>query len=84
VALIEREVVDKIEILEDGVIQVRKAVCIIKDGLEIAKTFSRHCVSPGDDYSNEDVKVRLAAQVFHDTETVNAYRSKQTKLESKK
>jgi hypothetical protein len=76
-ALTEEQVVDKIEILEDGTIQIRKATRIIKDGVEIAKTYHRHCLSPGDDYSNEDARVIKAAQTFHDQKTIDNYRTKQ-------
>jgi hypothetical protein len=76
-ALTEEQVVDKIEVLEDGTIQVRKATRILKDGVLIAQTYHRHCIAPGDDYQSEDARVVKAAQAFHDVETVDAYRTKQ-------
>lgn len=74
--LTEQEVIDKIEILEDGTIQVRKALRVYKDGIEIAKTYHRHCLSPGDDYKDEDEKVKKVATVMHDKDTVDTFKAK--------
>ena len=48
-ALEEKSVVDKIEVLLSGCIQVRRRDQILKDGVEVAATYHRHVVSPGDD-----------------------------------
>jgi hypothetical protein len=37
-ALTEQKVVDQINVLEDGHIQVRKATHVYRDGVEISKT----------------------------------------------
>ena len=50
----EVSVVDKIEVLLDGTIQVRRRDQVLKDGVEIAATYHRHVLVPGDDVSNED------------------------------
>jgi len=39
-------VVDKIEVLEKGAVQVRTATRIMEDGVELSSAFSRHVVSP--------------------------------------
>lgn len=48
-ALTEKTVLDRIEILENGVIQVREAVVIERDGAEIARSFHRYVLDPADD-----------------------------------
>lgn len=63
-ALEEKSVVDKIEILLDGTIQVRRRDQILKDGEEVAATYHRHVVSPGDDLSEEDPKVVAIANAI--------------------
>lgn len=64
----EQIVIDRIEILEDGQIQVRQATKVLKDGIEIAKTYHRHVIAPGDDTSKEDVRVKAVADaVWTDT-----------------
>jgi urease accessory protein UreE len=57
VALQEISVIDKIEVLEDGQIQVRRADKVLKDGVEIAKLYHRHVLAPGDDLTGQDAKV---------------------------
>ena len=73
-ALIEKQIIDKIELTEVNTIQVRTATSIIKDGAEIAKTYHRHSLSPGDDVSNEDSRVQAIANVIWTEEVVNAYK----------
>ncbi len=51
-ALTERAVEDKIEIVGDyKIIQVRTATVIERDGTEISRSFSRHVVAPDADIS---------------------------------
>ena len=53
----EKTVIDKIEILETNHIQVRQANIIEKNGQEMARTFHRFILSPGDDLTGQDPKV---------------------------
>ena len=69
--------VDVIEVVESGFVQVRTAIKIIEDGKEIGRTFYRHSVSPGDDYSQEDVKVQSICAVVHTAEVIAAYQAAQ-------
>ena len=57
----ELSVIDKIEVLEDGHIQVRRADKVLRDGVEVAKTYHRHVLAPGDDLSGQDAKVVAVA-----------------------
>ena len=47
----EQKVIDKIEILEDGQIQIRQATKVYKDGVEITKTYWRTVLTPDQDLS---------------------------------
>ena len=49
-ALEKLVVVDRIEVLENGCVQVRTKTAIMEDGKQISGTFHRHVVAPGDDY----------------------------------
>ena len=60
-AIIELSVIDKIEVLEDGQIQVRRADKVLRDGVEIAKTYHRSVLAPGDDLTNQDPRVVAVA-----------------------
>jgi hypothetical protein len=70
-------VVDRIEVVENGCIQVRTKISIKEDGLEISSKFHRHVVVPGDDYSQEDAKVQAIAASIHTTEMIAAYQAAQ-------
>jgi hypothetical protein len=72
-ALIEKQIVDKVEVLENNSIQVRTANIIEKDGVEIARTFHRHVVHPGDDVSGEDPKVQAIASAVWTQEIIEEY-----------
>ena len=67
--------IDKIEVLENGVIQVRQAEIITKDGNEIARNFSRWVLSPGDDVSAQDPKVKAIATAVWTAEVISAYQA---------
>ena len=57
---------DKIEIV--GIyksIQIRTATVIDEDGLELSRSFHRHVVSAGDDYSNESAEVQAICAAVH-------------------
>jgi hypothetical protein len=72
-ALTEKTIIDKIEILESNAIQVRTANVIEKDGLEISRTFHRHVVNPSQDISGEDAKVQAVANAVWTEEIIAAY-----------
>jgi hypothetical protein len=76
-ALQEKSVVDKIEVLLDGCIQVRRRDQILKDGVEVASSFHRHVIVPGADVSNEDDRVAAVATTLWTEEVVAAYQAAQ-------
>jgi hypothetical protein len=67
------EIVDRIEVIESGVIQVRTKTAIKEDGVEISSKFHRHVVAPGDDYSAEDARVQAICAATHTSEVIAAY-----------
>ena len=60
-ALIKEVVIDKIEVLESGSIQVRQAIRVLEDGEVLSTSYHRHVLQPGDDLANEDPKVAAIA-----------------------
>lgn len=72
-ALEEVSVVDKIEVLELGEIQVRVRNKILKNGVEVAASFERHVLSPGDDLTNEDPRVTAIAEATWTAEVIQTY-----------
>jgi hypothetical protein len=69
-ALSKTTVVDKIEVLEKGQVQVRTATRVLEDGVELSSSFHRHVVEPSTkasgswadtDISGEDARVQAIA-----------------------
>jgi predicted component of type VI protein secretion system len=60
-ALIKEVVIDKIEVLESGSIQVRQATRVLEDGEVLSTSYHRHVLQPGDDLTTEDPKVAAIA-----------------------
>ena len=81
-ALTKEIVVDKIEVLEKGQIQVRAATRVLEDGVVLSQSYHRHVVSPSTktggswedtDISGEDARVQAIANATWTAETKTAY-----------
>ena len=71
------EVVDSIEVVENGCVQVRTKTAIMEDGKQISGTFHRHVVAPGDNYSGEADRVKAICAATHTPEVIAAYQAAQ-------
>lgn len=69
-------VIDSINILEDGQMQVRQATKILEDGKELSKSYHRWVVAPTDDITNQDKKVKDIAAVVHTQKVKDDYSAK--------
>ena len=83
-ALTKEIVVDKIEVLEMGQVQVRTATRVMEDGAQLSSSFHRHVVDPstkvsgswGDtDISGEDARVQAVANATWTAEVKTAYQA---------
>ena len=81
-ALTKETVVDKIEVLEMGQVQVRTATRVMEDGAVLSSSFHRHVVEPstktgdtwGDtDISGEDARVQAVANATWTNSVKTAY-----------
>ena len=70
-------VVDLIEVVENGAVQVRTKTAIMEDGKQISGSFHRHVVAPGDDYSGEDSRVKAICAATHTSAVIAAYQAAQ-------
>jgi len=68
-------VIDKMEVLENGCVQVRQATKIIEDDKVLSTSYHRWVVVPGQDYSAECDKVKAICQATHTEEVINAYQA---------
>jgi len=81
-ALTKETVVDKIEVLEKGQVQVRTATRVLEDGVELSSSFHRHVVVPSTkasgswadtDISGEDARVQAVATATWTSAVKTAY-----------
>jgi hypothetical protein len=81
-AITKETVVDKIEVLEMGEVQVRTATVIKEDDAELSRSFHRHALAPrtksgdtwGDtDISGEDARVQAIANATWTSDVKSAY-----------
>jgi hypothetical protein len=77
-ALTERTVEDKIEIVGDYKhIQVRTATIIERDGVEISRSFHRHVLAPDADITGESSEVQAICNAVWTQEVKDAYAASQ-------
>jgi len=74
-ALEKQVTVDRIEVLENGCVQVRTRTSVFEDGVQISGTFHRHVVAPGDDYIGEDARVQAICAATHTADVIEAYKA---------
>lgn len=79
-SLIETKVVDKIEVLETGHVQVREALRVLRDGEVIAQNFHRFVVAPGQATQDMDPKVLAICAAVHTPEVIAAYEAEQARI----
>lgn len=51
-------VIDKIEVVENGIVQVRQVTRIIEDGVQLSSSYHRWSLSPGQDVTDQEPKVQ--------------------------
>jgi hypothetical protein len=69
--------IDKIEVVENGTVQVRQATIITDNGEQVSKTYHRWCIAPGEDYSAQEQQVQDICKVTHTPEVIAAYQAQQ-------
>jgi len=77
-ALTEQTIVDKIEVVENGSVQVRTATVIKRDDVEINRSFHRHVLTPGSDLTDQDARVSAIATATWTDDVITAYQASQT------
>lgn len=76
--MLEKKItVDLIEVTEGNMVQVRTKTAIMEDGQQISCSFHRHVITPGDDYSGEDARVKAICKATHTKAVVEAYKAAQ-------
>jgi hypothetical protein len=66
----------KLEIIPPySIIQCRRADIIEKDGVEVGRTYHRHCRTPGEDVSNDCIELQQVAEALWTPEVIAAYQA---------
>ena len=74
-ALEKQITIDKIEVVENGTLQVRECTNIVEDGNVISSNYYRWTLSPGADLTGQDSKVIAIANAVWTPEVIAAYQA---------
>lgn len=76
-ALEKQICIDKIEILEDGTIQIREATKIFEDGKLLSKAnTNRRILFPDQDITKENAEIQAIAGIIRTSDRVKQYEDK--------
>lgn len=67
--------VDQITVTENGIVLYREATRVVEDGNEIAKTYHRTSLVPGQDLTGQPAQVTAIAQAAWTPEVIAAYQA---------
>jgi hypothetical protein len=76
-SLTESKVIDQITVIENGAVLYRGATRILKDGEQIAQTFHRSSLTPGQDLTDVPANVVAICNAAWTPEVVAAYEAQQ-------
>lgn len=66
----------QLEVTDSDFINVRRSDVILKDGVEVSRTYHRHVLTPIDDISKEPDKVKNIAGLIYTADVKKAYKEK--------
>ena len=81
-SLTEIKVIDQITVTENGIMQYREATRILKDGEQIAQTYHRTSLTPGQDLANIPANVVAICNAAWTPEVIAAYQAAQAEREA--
>ena len=67
--------IDKIEVIENGIVQVRQVTRIIEDDIQLSSSYHRWTLIPGQDTSDQEQKVQAICNAAWTPEVVAAYQA---------
>ena len=74
-SLSKEQVIDKVEVVENGTLQVREVTRIMEDGKQLSSSYHRWSFSPGSDVSNQPANVQAIAAAAWTPEVIAAYQA---------
>lgn len=79
-SLQETKVIDQITVTENGTVLYREATRITKDGEQIAQTFHRTSLTPGQDLAGQPGQVIAICNTAWTQDVLAAYQAEQSRL----
>jgi hypothetical protein len=74
-ALTKEQKIDKIEVVENGTLQVRQVTRIMEDGKELSSSYHRWAFEPGSDVSEQPANVQAIAAAAWTPAVIAAYQA---------
>ncbi len=74
-SLTKQTVIDKIEVLETGIVQVREVTRIMEDSKELSSSYHRWMFTPGQDLTGQPANVVAICNAAWTEEVVAAYQA---------
>jgi len=74
-ALSETKVIDQITVTENGIVLYREATRVLKDGDQIAQTYHRSSLTPGQDLTGQPANVAAICNVAWTQAVITAYQA---------
>ena len=71
----ETKVIDQITVTENGIVLYREATTVLKDGDQIAKTYHRSSLTPGQDLTGQPANVAAICNVAWTQSVITAYQA---------
>jgi hypothetical protein len=81
-ALTKQAVIDKIEVVENGIVQVRERTDVLEDDAVLSASYHRWSLSPGDDLTGQDPKVVAIANAIWTADVIAAYKAQQEEIKT--
>lgn len=73
----ETKVIDQITVTENGIVLYREATHILKDGEQIAQTYHRTSLVPGQDLTGQPTNVVAICNIAWTQAVITAYQARQ-------
>jgi DNA-binding transcriptional LysR family regulator len=76
-AITKQTVVDQITVTENGIVLYREVTRVVEDGNEIAKTYHRTSLTPGQNLTGQPTNVVAICNAAWTPEVIAAYQAQQ-------
>ena len=72
---IKEDKIEVVDLVEWKCVNVRTATIIMDDGVEISRSFTRHCIFPTSDWSSASAEVKAICEAVHNDTTKAAFKA---------